>query len=406
MNWRERKKHATYQLIWEVCTCRTRAVSWVQLHPRCPRLPATGSPLNYCFLQYNHRESQNCAFTVTGSFSFTCTWSKNLHLYVLFSVISQSQKQTCILITFWSTFSSHVYVQLKLPYVIITHIDTHFFFTKILVLKVKVRIQRKKDRTRTCKTHFAHQCGPAVLTWWAGRRGRRAWRRRLGRRAERRLRLVVERGGRGWRRREPSSQGARGREWGAGRRRGRGGGRRGGRRDLPGQPARVARQQRQRHPGQHPQRTRPAHRRRRNRRRWQCQWWDYGMIRKNWQNLQNRKAKLRFILTWLLWSLQNEPIYFTWKAFWRKVLSGTFSSELLVTCKLCTPPPEQTLKAAYSFKMLHLPRKLKWPLSLLNSKRHIHSKSRLLFVTLKTFFCRFHHKSWVWKRQIKPADNL
>ncbi len=30
-----------------------------------------------------------------GSFSFTCTWSKNGHLSVLFSVISQSQKQIC-----------------------------------------------------------------------------------------------------------------------------------------------------------------------------------------------------------------------------------------------------------------------------------------------------------------------
>ena len=30
------------------------------------------------------------------SFSFMCTWSKNVHLYVLVSVISQSQKQICI----------------------------------------------------------------------------------------------------------------------------------------------------------------------------------------------------------------------------------------------------------------------------------------------------------------------
>ncbi len=48
--------------------------------------------------------------TVFGSFSFTCTWSKNVHLYVLFRVISQSQKQICIWITFQGMFFSHIYV--------------------------------------------------------------------------------------------------------------------------------------------------------------------------------------------------------------------------------------------------------------------------------------------------------
>ncbi len=32
-----------------------------------------------------------------GSFSFTCTWSKNVHLYVLFSVISQSEADLHVL---------------------------------------------------------------------------------------------------------------------------------------------------------------------------------------------------------------------------------------------------------------------------------------------------------------------
>ena len=52
---------------------------------------------------------------LVGSFSFPYTWSKNVHLYVLFRAISQSQKQIYIYIMFQSTFSSHVYVQLKLP---------------------------------------------------------------------------------------------------------------------------------------------------------------------------------------------------------------------------------------------------------------------------------------------------
>ena len=39
--------------------------------------------------------------------------ARNIHFYVLFRVISQSQKQICIKMTFKSTFFSHVYVQLK-----------------------------------------------------------------------------------------------------------------------------------------------------------------------------------------------------------------------------------------------------------------------------------------------------
>ncbi len=59
-------------------------------------------------------------FLCRTSFSFTCTWSKNTHLYVLFKDIGQSQKWICIKITFQSTFCSHVYVKLKLPHVLPT----------------------------------------------------------------------------------------------------------------------------------------------------------------------------------------------------------------------------------------------------------------------------------------------
>ncbi len=47
--------------------------------------------------------------------------AKNVDEYVLFRVISQSQKWIWIQMTFWSTFFSHVYEQLKLPSVTTTN---------------------------------------------------------------------------------------------------------------------------------------------------------------------------------------------------------------------------------------------------------------------------------------------